>query len=59
MCTMLPMRSVPHRVICLLGVDDATFPRHRLADGDDILAGTPGSATAIHAARTASYSWTP
>ena len=30
MCTMLPMRSVPHRVICLLGVDDATFPRHRL-----------------------------
>ncbi len=41
MCTMLPMRSVPHRVICLLGVDDATFPRHRLADGDDILAADP------------------
>jgi exodeoxyribonuclease V gamma subunit len=41
MCTMLPMRSVPHRVICLLGVDDATFPRHRLPDGDDILAADP------------------
>ena len=41
MCTMLPMRSVPHRVICLLGVDDATFPRHRVADGDDIVALEP------------------
>jgi exodeoxyribonuclease V gamma subunit len=41
MCTMLPMRSVPHRVICLLGVDDATFPRHRLTDGDDIVALDP------------------
>ncbi len=41
MCTMLPMRSVPHRVICLLGVDDATFPRHRVADGDDIAALDP------------------
>jgi exodeoxyribonuclease V gamma subunit len=41
MCTMLPMRSVPHRVICLLGVDDATFPRHRIADGDDLLAADP------------------
>ena len=41
MCTMLPMRSVPHRVICLLGVDDATFPRHRIADGDDISALEP------------------
>ena len=26
-CTMLPMRSVPHRVVCLLGVDDGVFPR--------------------------------
>jgi exodeoxyribonuclease V gamma subunit len=41
MCTMLPMRSVPHRVICLLGVDDASFPRHRVTDGDDISALDP------------------
>ena len=27
MCTMLPMRSVPHRVVCLLGLDDGIFPR--------------------------------
>jgi exodeoxyribonuclease V gamma subunit len=41
MCTMVPMRSVPHRVVCLLGVDDGVFPRATHADGDDVLARTP------------------
>ena len=41
MCTMLPMRSVPHRVVCLLGVDDGIFPRHLEVDGDDLLAVDP------------------
>jgi exodeoxyribonuclease V gamma subunit len=36
-CTMLPMRSVPHRVVCLLGVDDGVFPRRPPPDGDNIL----------------------
>jgi exodeoxyribonuclease V gamma subunit len=36
-CTMLPMRSVPHRVVCLLGVDDGVFPRRPLPDGDNII----------------------
>jgi len=40
-CTMVPMRSVPHRVVCLLGLDDGTFPRAGLRDGDDVLARTP------------------
>lgn len=40
-CTMVPMRSVPHRVICLLGLDDGIFPRHSRPDGDDILARNP------------------
>jgi exodeoxyribonuclease V gamma subunit len=40
-CTMVPMRSVPHRVVCLLGLDDGIFPRQRIVDGDDILARTP------------------
>ncbi|HYH35178.1 MAG TPA: exodeoxyribonuclease V subunit gamma [Nocardioides sp.] len=40
-CTMVPMRSVPHRVICLLGVDDGVFPRSTTADGDDVLARDP------------------
>jgi exodeoxyribonuclease V gamma subunit len=40
-CTMVPMRSVPHRVICLLGLDDGVFPRAGIVDGDDLLARTP------------------
>ncbi len=40
-CTMIPMRSVPHRVICLIGLDDGVFPRLDLVDGDDALARTP------------------
>ena len=40
-CTMVPMRSVPHRVVCLLGLDDGVFPRFGLADGDDVLARRP------------------
>jgi exodeoxyribonuclease V gamma subunit len=40
-CTLVPMRSVPHRVICLLGMDDGAFPRHGVIDGDDALARDP------------------
>ena len=39
-CTMVPMRSVPHRVVCLLGLDDGVFPRATVVDGDDVLART-------------------
>jgi exodeoxyribonuclease V gamma subunit len=41
MCTMVPMRSVPHRLVCLLGLDDGVFPRGAGLDGDDILARAP------------------
>lgn len=41
MCTMTPMRSVPHRVVCLLGLDDGVFPRRVFTDGDDLLAADP------------------
>src|SRR5690606_35670860 len=27
MCTLVPMRAVPHRVVCVLGLDDGVFPR--------------------------------
>jgi exodeoxyribonuclease V gamma subunit len=40
-CTMVPMRSVPHRVVCLVGLDDGVFPRPVLPDGDDALARRP------------------
>jgi exodeoxyribonuclease V gamma subunit len=37
MCTLVPMRSVPHRVVCLVGLDDGSFPRGGAPDGDDLL----------------------
>jgi exodeoxyribonuclease V gamma subunit len=40
-CTMVPMRSVPHRVVCLVGLDDTVFPRIGALDGDDALAREP------------------
>ncbi|RVW06007.1 exodeoxyribonuclease V subunit gamma [Rhodococcus spongiicola] len=40
-CTMVPMRSVPHRVVALLGLDDDVFPRGTNVDGDDVLARDP------------------
>ncbi|UDY23308.1 exodeoxyribonuclease V subunit gamma [Nocardioides sp. Kera G14] len=39
--TLVPMRSVPHRVVAVLGLDDGVFPRARAVDGDDLLARTP------------------
>lgn len=38
-CTLVPMRSVPYRVVCLLGMDDQRFPRGSRDDGDDLLVG--------------------
>jgi exodeoxyribonuclease V gamma subunit len=40
-CTMVPMRSVPHRVVALLGLDDDAFPRGAGVDGDDVLSRDP------------------
>jgi len=39
--TLVPMRSVPHRVVCLVGLDDGVFPRFGAIDGDDVLARDP------------------
>jgi exodeoxyribonuclease V gamma subunit len=40
-CAMLPMRSIPFQVICLLGMDDGAFPRQSRALGFDLMARTP------------------
>lgn len=40
-CTLVPMRSVPHRVVCLLGLDDGAFPRSPERDGDDLVLADP------------------
>ena len=47
-CTMVPMRSVPHRVVALLGLDDGVFPRNPRPDGDDVLARDPGTGERDH-----------
>jgi exodeoxyribonuclease V gamma subunit len=40
-CTLHPMRSIPHRIVCLLGLDDQAFPRHAARDNDDLLSVDP------------------
>jgi exodeoxyribonuclease V gamma subunit len=40
-CTLVPMRSVPHRLVCLLGLDDGSFPRQPPRDGDNLLLADP------------------
>ncbi|CAN5241518.1 exodeoxyribonuclease V subunit gamma [soil metagenome] len=39
--TLTPMRSVPHRVVAVVGLDDGAFPRGSHLDGDDVLAQRP------------------
>ncbi|MBW3664207.1 MAG: exodeoxyribonuclease V subunit gamma [Actinobacteria bacterium] len=40
-CTLVPMRSVPHRLVCLLGLDDESFPRRSISDSDDLVDRAP------------------
>lgn len=40
-CTLTPMRSVPHRVVCLLGLDDGSFPRKGRTSRDDLSSRLP------------------
>jgi len=40
-CSMLPMRSVPLKVICLLGMNHEAFPRRDYANGLDLMAMEP------------------
>ena len=37
MTTLEALRHVPHRVVCLVGVDEASFPRASHRSGDDLL----------------------
>jgi len=40
-CAMLPMRSIPFRVICILGMDDNAYPRQTKPLGFDLIARSP------------------
>jgi len=40
-CSMLPMRSIPFRVIAMLGMNDGAFPRQDRSPGFDLIAREP------------------
>ncbi len=40
-CNMVPMRSIPFRVICLLGMNDTDFPRSQRPPAFDLMARQP------------------
>ena len=40
-CTLKPMRAVPCRVVCLVGMNDTAYPRHERAPAFDLIARQP------------------
>ena len=38
-CTLMPMRSIPFRVVCLLGMNDGDYPRTQMPMDFDLMAG--------------------
>lgn len=42
-CALLPMRSVPFRMVCILGLNDAEFPRRDRTAGFDLVARHPAT----------------
>jgi exodeoxyribonuclease V gamma subunit len=42
-CAMLPMRSIPVKVVALLGMNDGSFPRQSRSPGFDIIPASPRS----------------
>ncbi|WP_241570013.1 exodeoxyribonuclease V subunit gamma [Rosenbergiella collisarenosi] len=40
-CTLMPMRSIPFKVVCLLGMNDGVYPRTLLPSGFDLMPKLP------------------
>jgi exodeoxyribonuclease V gamma subunit len=40
-CSMVPMRSIPFKVVCLLGMNSDSYPRQEVAADFDLMARTP------------------
>lgn len=40
-CALLPMRSIPFEIICLVGMNDGVFPRKEKSIGFDLMANKP------------------
>ncbi|ELN6409409.1 exodeoxyribonuclease V subunit gamma [Escherichia coli] len=42
-CTLMPMRSIPFKVVCLLGMNDGVYPRQLAPLGFDLMSQKPKS----------------
>ena len=40
-CTLMPMRSIPFKMVCLLGMNDADYPRQSVPVGFDLMRFSP------------------
>jgi len=40
-CSMVPLRSIPFKIICILGMNDGAFPRRQAHDAFDLIAVKP------------------
>jgi len=40
-CTLMPMRAIPFRLVCLLGMNDGLYPRSMLPLGFDLMVNQP------------------
>ena len=40
-CRMMPLRSIPFRVVCLIGMNDRNYPRQERTPGFDLIARDP------------------
>jgi exodeoxyribonuclease V gamma subunit len=40
-CSLLPMRSIPMEVVCLIGMNDDAYPRQNIAAGFNLMQGNP------------------
>ncbi|PKN62216.1 MAG: exodeoxyribonuclease V subunit gamma [Deltaproteobacteria bacterium HGW-Deltaproteobacteria-15] len=40
-CAMLPMRSIPFKVLCLIGMDNSAYPRESYSPGFDLIRKEP------------------
>lgn len=40
-CTLMPMRSIPFKKVCLLGMNDGLYPRSSQPEGFDLMASNP------------------
>ena len=54
-CSMLAMRSIPKKVICMLGLNDSAFPREDKRPNFDLIFACPQKETAPSAMMTAIY----